>query len=307
AACRPGGCANSRATVWWSRTWSATPATTTPTPSSSPAPTRPSASTASKPGTSGPTRWPPSARPGCTSRSSCRSSSSGTRRPASGRPRRSPSWCGWATRCGPCCCGATCATCCPPRRPGDGRTVPAEEGLRTRRKIRRVGVGLATMAVEMELVSVEAPERPTRTPVVILRETTGQRRILPIFIGTPEAQAIALSLQKIETPRPMTHDLMKNLLEEIGARVERITVTALRDGTFYAEIALSAHGEIRTVSSRPSDAIALAIRIGSPIYAEEEVLDEAGRIEQPDEEQAEQMVEEFREFIDHVNPEDFAT
>ncbi|MFO7279469.1 MAG: bifunctional nuclease family protein [Thermoanaerobacterales bacterium] len=163
------------------------------------------------------------------------------------------------------------------------------------------------MAVEMELVSVEAPERPTRTPVVILRETTGQRRILPIFIGTPEAQAIALSLQKIETPRPMTHDLMKNLLEEIGARVERITVTALRDGTFYAEIALSAHGEIRTVSSRPSDAIALAIRIGSPIYAEEEVLDEAGRIEQPDEEQAEQMVEEFREFIDHVNPEDFAT
>jgi uncharacterized protein len=162
------------------------------------------------------------------------------------------------------------------------------------------------MAVEMELVSVEAPERPTRTPVVILRETAGQRRVLPIFIGTPEAQAIALSMQNIETPRPMTHDLMKNLLEEIGARVERITVTALRDGTFFAEIVLNAQGEVRTVSSRPSDAIALAIRIGSPIFAEEEVLDEAGRVEQPDEEQAEQMVEEFREFIDHVNPEDFA-
>jgi uncharacterized protein len=163
------------------------------------------------------------------------------------------------------------------------------------------------MTVEMELVSVEAPERPTRTPVVILRELTGQRRLLPIFIGTPEAQAIALSMQNIETPRPMTHDLLKNMLEELGAQVERIIVTELREGTFFAEIVVSAGGEVRSVSSRPSDAIALAVRIGSPIFAEEEVLDEAGRVEQPDEEQAEQMVEEFRAFIDHVNPEDFAT
>jgi bifunctional DNase/RNase len=162
------------------------------------------------------------------------------------------------------------------------------------------------MAVEMELVSVEAPERPTRTPVVILRETAGQRRVLPIFIGGPEAQAIALSMQNIETPRPMTHDLMRNLLDETGAQIERITVTELREGTFFAEIVLSAQGEVRTVSSRPSDAIALAIRIGSPIFAEEDVLEEAGRVEQPDEEEAEQMVEQFRAFIDHVNPEDFA-
>ncbi|HZA75261.1 MAG TPA: bifunctional nuclease family protein [Acidimicrobiales bacterium] len=162
------------------------------------------------------------------------------------------------------------------------------------------------MTVEMELVSVEAPERPTRTPVVILREVSGQRRVLPIFIGVPEAQAIALTMQNIETPRPMTHDLMKNLLDEVGAQVERITVTELREGTFFAEIVLSAQGEVRTVSSRPSDAIALAIRIGSPIFAEEEVLEEAGRVEQPDEEEAEQVVEQFRDFIDHVNPEDFA-
>jgi bifunctional DNase/RNase len=162
------------------------------------------------------------------------------------------------------------------------------------------------MTVEMELVSVEAPERPTRTPVVILREVAGHRRVLPIFIGVPEAQAIALTMQNIETPRPMTHDLMKNLLDEVGAQVERITVTELREGTFFAEIILSAQGEVRTVSSRPSDAIALAIRIGSPIYAEEEVLEEAGRVEQPDEEEAEQVVEQFRDFIDHVNPEDFA-
>jgi uncharacterized protein len=162
------------------------------------------------------------------------------------------------------------------------------------------------MAVEMELVSVEAPERPTRTPVVILREQSGKRRVLPIFIGTPEAQAIALSMQNIETPRPMTHDLMKVLLEQAGAHVERITVTELRDGTFYAEIVLTSAGEVRTVSSRPSDAIALAVRVDCPIFAEEEVLDEAGRVEPPDDEQAEQMVEEFRDFIDHVNPEDFA-
>ncbi|HET6835567.1 MAG TPA: bifunctional nuclease family protein [Acidimicrobiales bacterium] len=162
------------------------------------------------------------------------------------------------------------------------------------------------MTVEMELVSVEAPERPTRTPVVILREVAGQRRVLPIFIGVPEAQAIALTMQNIETPRPMTHDLMKNLLDEVGAQVERITVTELREGTFFAEIILSAQGEVRTVSSRPSDAIALAIRIGSPIFAEEDVLEEAGRVEQPDEEEAEQVVEQFRDFIDHVNPEDFA-
>jgi hypothetical protein len=162
------------------------------------------------------------------------------------------------------------------------------------------------MPVEMELVSVEAPERPTRTPVVILREVAGQRRVLPIFIGVPEAQAIALTMQNIETPRPMTHDLMKNLLDEVGAQVERITITELREGTFFAEIILSAQGEVRTVSSRPSDAIALAIRIASPIFAEEDVLEEAGRVEQPDEEEAEQVVEQFRDFIDHVNPEDFA-
>ena len=162
------------------------------------------------------------------------------------------------------------------------------------------------MTVEMELVSVEAPERPTRTPVVILREMSGQRRLLPIFIGVPEAQAIALSMQNIETPRPMTHDLLKNVLDELGAQVERIVVTELREGTFFAEIVVKSQGEVRSVSSRPSDAIALAVRIGSPIFAAEDVLDEAGRVEQDDDEQAEQMVEEFRAFIDHVNPEDFA-
>jgi uncharacterized protein len=162
------------------------------------------------------------------------------------------------------------------------------------------------MAVEMELVSVEAPELPARTPVVILREQSGQRRLLPIFIGTPEAQAIALAMQRIETPRPMSHDLMRNMLDEMGVQVERIVVTELREGTFYADILLRTKGDVRAISSRPSDAIALAIRTGSPIFVEDSVLDEAGRPEESDPERAEQVVEEFREFIDHVNPEDFA-
>jgi uncharacterized protein len=162
------------------------------------------------------------------------------------------------------------------------------------------------MAVEMELVRVEAPELPARTPVVILREQGGRRRLLPIFIGTPEAQAIALAMERIETPRPMSHDLMRNMLEEVGVQVERVVVTELREGTFYAEILLRLRNEVRAVSSRPSDAIALAIRTGSPILVEEEVLEEVGRPEEADPERAEQVVEEFREFIDHVNPEDFA-
>lgn len=165
---------------------------------------------------------------------------------------------------------------------------------------------MLAMAVEMELVSVEAPELPARTPVVILREQSGQRRLLPIFIGTPEAQAIALAMQQIETPRPMSHDLMRNMLDEIGAQVERVVVTELRDGTFYADILLRMKNDVKAISSRPSDAIALAIRTGSPIFVEEVVLDEAGRPEESDPERAEQVVEEFREFIDHVNPEDFA-
>ncbi len=159
------------------------------------------------------------------------------------------------------------------------------------------------MAVEMELVSVEAPELPARTPVVILRERAGRRRLLPIFIGTPEAQAIALAMQRIETPRPMTHDLMRDLLRDAGVAVERIVINELVDQTFFALIRMASNGETKEVSSRPSDAIALAVRLSTPIYAAEEVLEQAG-IELRDDEETE--VEKFREFLDQVSPEDFA-
>ncbi|MGH9244223.1 MAG: bifunctional nuclease family protein [Acidimicrobiales bacterium] len=163
--------------------------------------------------------------------------------------------------------------------------------------------------VEMELVGVRV-ELPTNVPIVLLRETGGDRRVLPIFIGSPEATAIAFALEQVETPRPMTHDLMKVLLDELGVQLERVVVTELRDSTFYAELHLKQNGRNHTVSSRPSDAIALAARTQTPIFAEESVLAEAAypaEVEQEGEgEEQEEVVEQFREFIEHVNPEDFS-
>lgn len=164
--------------------------------------------------------------------------------------------------------------------------------------------------VEMELVGVRV-ELPSNSPIVLLREREGDRRVLPIFIGGPEATAIAFALDEVTTPRPMTHDLMKDLLEELGASVQRIVVTGLRDGTFFASLHLLANGDQHEVSARPSDAVALAVRTGSPIFAEEEVLDEAAyALEdegEEDGEEQEQVVEEFKEFIDSVSPDDFAS
>src|SRR5207247_1345524 len=118
--------------------------------------------------------------------------------------------------------------------------------------------GLAAM-IEMNLVGVRV-ELPTNQPIVLLKEQDGER-FLPIWIGAMEATAIAFALQGIVTARPMTHDLMKNLLEELTVRVERIVITELRDGTFYAVIQMQQNGSSFEVSSRPSDAIALAVRV----------------------------------------------
>jgi bifunctional DNase/RNase len=144
-------------------------------------------------------------------------------------------------------------------------------------------------------------EMPSNQPIVLLREVTGER-YLPIWIGAAEAAAIALSLQGVVTPRPMTHDLMKNILEDLSVSVQRIVVTELREGTFYATIDMQRNGDAYEVSSRPSDAIALAVRLAAPIFASEDVLNEAS-ILIPDDEDEE--VEKFREFLDNVSPEDF--
>jgi len=162
----------------------------------------------------------------------------------------------------------------------------------------------------MELVGVRL-ELPANTPIVLLREAAGGRRVLPIYIGGPEAAAIAYALEKVPTPRPLTHDLLRNVLQELGADVRRIVVTELRDHTFFAEIELVLGDTTHRVSSRPSDAIALAVRAGTPIFAEESVLDEAGQAapEEDEDEEAgdEELVDEFREFIENVKPDDFAS
>ncbi|HYP22620.1 MAG TPA: bifunctional nuclease family protein [Actinomycetota bacterium] len=155
--------------------------------------------------------------------------------------------------------------------------------------------------VELSLVGVRV-ELPSNQPIVLLKEADGDR-YLPIWIGAVEATAIAFALQGIQTPRPMTHDLMRDLLQDAGVAVERIVINELVDQTFFALIRMANNGETKEVSSRPSDAIALAVRINAPIYAAEEVLDQAG-IELKDDEETE--VEKFREFLDQVSPEDFA-
>lgn len=160
--------------------------------------------------------------------------------------------------------------------------------------------------IRVELVGVRV-EQATNQPIVLLREEEPGRRHLPIFIGQPEATAIVYALQGIDTPRPMTHDLMTDTFQELGVILQQVTVTELRDGTFYAELELAQRGEVYHISSRPSDAIALAVRQPGdvPIYADEAVLDEAGVVLEPDDE--EEQVEAFREFLDQVQPEDFAT
>ncbi len=161
--------------------------------------------------------------------------------------------------------------------------------------------------VEMELLGVRL-ELPANAPVVLLREQSGERRVLPIYVDAPEAKAIALALEGREMPRPMTHDLLRDVVATLGATVERITVTELRNSTFYAELVLTVAGRSHVVSSRPSDAVALAVRVGAPIFASGAVLDDAAtvpEVEAAGDDDADEIIDEFRDFIDQVKPEDF--
>ena len=139
---------------------------------------------------------------------------------------------------------------------------------------------------------------PSNQPIVLLRESGGER-YLPIWIGAVEATAIAFAQQGVTPPRPLTHDLMKDVLDATGLRLSEVRITDVQDGVFYAELVFESGQE---VSARPSDSIALALRTGSKIVCSDDVLDEAG-LEGPEEEEEE--VEKFREFLDNVSPEDF--
>jgi bifunctional DNase/RNase len=152
---------------------------------------------------------------------------------------------------------------------------------------------------ELTVVGVRV-ELPGNQPIVLLKESAGDR-YLPIWIGTVEATAIAFAQQGIVPARPLTHDLLKDVLEALRARLDAVLITDLRDGVYYADLRFA---DGTSVSARPSDAIALAIRAGATIYAEEAVLDTAG-IAIADEQETE--VERFREFLDQISPEDFET
>ncbi len=158
-------------------------------------------------------------------------------------------------------------------------------------------------SVPVELVGVRI-ELPSNTPVVLLR-AQGTDRFLPIWIGAGEATAIALALEGIEPQRPLTHDLLTTILSRLDTTVDRVVVTDLRDGIYYADLVLVRNGEEIVISARPSDAIALAARVNAPILVFPGVLDEAG-VEIRDEEE-EEAVARFRSFLDSVTPEDFDT
>ncbi len=148
----------------------------------------------------------------------------------------------------------------------------------------------------------------SNTPVLLLQETGGSGRTLPIFVGAPEATAIAFALQGVEPPRPMTHDLMRDIIFALDATVERVVITELRAATYFAEVNLVRGGEHRTVSSRPSDAVALAVRVGCGLYVTDDLMDqEAILLEVYDEDSVspEELVGQFRKFLEDLKPEDF--
>jgi hypothetical protein len=150
---------------------------------------------------------------------------------------------------------------------------------------------------QLDVVGVRV-EMPSNQPIVLLREIDGER-FLPIWIGANEASAIAFAQQGVIPARPLTHDLLRDVVGALGAELEQVRITELSDGVFYAILAFAGGTE---VSARPSDAIALALRTGTPIFGAESVLEEAG-IEVPDEQEDE--VEKFREFLDQISPDDF--
>jgi uncharacterized protein len=145
-----------------------------------------------------------------------------------------------------------------------------------------------------------------KQPIVLLKTADGNK-FLPIWIGHPEAAAILMRLQGASTPRPMTHDLVTEMLTQLDAKIVRIAVTELRENTFYAVITVSLDGSEIEVDSRPSDAIALAVRAEAPIFAADSVIDESAIEFEHEDVNEEEVVEEFKRFLDEVKPEDFST
>ena len=163
--------------------------------------------------------------------------------------------------------------------------------------------------IEMTLSSIRV-QMPDNVPVVLLKEVGSGGRTLPILIGHEEATSIARAIQGIEPPRPLTHDLIRDLLNALDVHIEAIVITEMRDAIFYAEIRMRRGGQSIVVSSRPSDAIAVAVRTGTTIFADDALLDSEAYVlqeEEEEEEEQEEVIEEFQKFIEGVRPEDFAS
>src|SRR6478735_10847423 len=144
-----------------------------------------------------------------------------------------------------------------------------------------------------------------KQPIVLLKTIEGNR-FLPIWIGHSEAAAILMKLQNAATPRPMTHDLVTDILGELGARVTHVAVTELRENTFYAQLTIQLDGSEVEIDSRPSDAIALAVRADAPIFVADDVIDESAIEFEGEEVNEEEIVDEFKRFLDDVSPDQFA-
>jgi uncharacterized protein len=161
---------------------------------------------------------------------------------------------------------------------------------------------MSTNTIAMTVVGVRV-ELPSNTPIVLLKEQTGTR-YLPIWIGAGEATAIATAMEGVDPPRPLTHDLMATVISDLGASVERVVVTEMRDSVFYADLVLSsAEGDEIHISARPSDSLALAVRTQAPVFADPAVLAEAGI--EIEEESEEEQVQRLREFLEEATVEDF--
>ena len=159
---------------------------------------------------------------------------------------------------------------------------------------------------QMNLLGVRV-ELPANTPMMLLKGTDGDGRLLPILIGNSEAASIHSAMQGLQPPRPLTHDLLSTVIEVLDHRIDRVTITELRDHVFMAELSLVDSGGVTTsLSCRPSDACALAIRTDAPIYATDEVLETAGQPEPSSaDDQEEELIDEFQDFLETVNPDDF--
>jgi bifunctional DNase/RNase len=195
------------------------------------------------------------------------------------------------------------------RRPAKGKTVDGSMIGPGRCVIENTGCRARTgpilgLVQEMVIYGVSF-DMVGKQPIVLLK-TVDSNKFLPIWIGHPEAAAILMKLQGASTPRPMTHDLLADLLGELEVECSRVAVTELRENTFYASITLRANGRDVEIDSRPSDALALAVRAGAPIFAADEVIAESAIEFEHEVEDTEEVVEKFKDFLDRVTPEDFA-